>query len=62
MPLIVALVVYGGAFFGYAGTDSTHTRMVKANQIQQEWLAQKRGNIEKVRLETLRIGSISRTI
>lgn len=53
MPLMLALVVYGGAFFGYAGGDQLHERMKRDNAAQQHWLALKASNTAKVAAETL---------
>ncbi len=53
MPLIIAVVLMGGSFFGYTGTDSAHDEMKKANQVQQEWLTLKHAAIDKVASETL---------
>ena len=54
MPLIVAAIVYGGAFFGYMGHSLAHDEIVKANQAQMEWLRQKEKNIAIVAIETLK--------
>lgn len=62
MPIFVAIFVYAGSFFGVSGHDWIPGEMKEANRIQQEWLAQKRANIEIVRKETMRVGLISRAI
>jgi len=53
MPLIVALVVSLGSFFGYAGEDQARLEMKAANQVQMHWLALKASNTAKVAAETL---------
>ncbi len=53
MPLIAALVLGLGSFFGYTGTDVIQTQMQRDNASQQHWLALKASNTAKVAAETL---------
>ncbi len=54
MPLLVAVIVMGGTFFGYTGADIAQTRMQKANEAQMHWLALKQAAINQVAQETLK--------
>ena len=54
MPLIVAVIVYGGAFFGYAGVNQARMEIKQADQVQQHWLALKHTAIAKVAAETIK--------
>ncbi len=53
MPLIVALAVSLGSFFGYAGGDKLGDKIARDNQVQQHWLMLKHTNIETIAGETL---------
>lgn len=54
MPLIMAVVLYGGAFFGYVGGDRMHDEIKAANAVQQHWLQLKHAAIDQVERETLK--------
>lgn len=54
MPLIVAVILLGGTFFGYAGGDSARKEIKAANAVHQKWLKQKEQSIAVVAMETLK--------
>jgi hypothetical protein len=49
MPLIAAVVLYAGTFFGYSATSTAQETMRAANDRHQVWLSLKKANIEIVR-------------
>lgn len=51
MPLIAAVVLYGGIFFGYAGYTNAHGAMESGAVLQSHTFALKQAAIERVEFE-----------